>query len=433
MRITAHTVQLPTPRYRCNDNYQPHDFNKDNSKSKFTVAITDDFSLDSTISNTAGPNGGIFMDTTHRLQNENRVATTVLCTANKNLRMTPERQGQFRRKCGASELMDSIAEAAESLAEDAAVNMRKLKWSSTTRSKGYTFLKTVGPMIAGWLRATIEKIVARAKEVAQVLKELGIEDDVFIRLCQFHVIQAILHFDCDDRRRGLGFMLPLERCRSWDQSEATKYLFYDELKEILREVDAIELQDHLEDDSSSDDEAIHRESAKQKTAKQKPPPKPRTKRARASGLTSGAYQVALRARLLRFRDLKDHLEASLYPDLDHAPTPGHNTVIQYQVDRVRERLNALIPADQRHNYALVAKAGPSMFWVLTMAYLTGCDDAASYAALKNGGLERELCEAERILEVYNMVCFDEDMDRVAKISVPGLEVPDPYFRDYCSS
>ncbi|KAJ7249981.1 hypothetical protein C8J57DRAFT_1239542 [Mycena rebaudengoi] len=268
-----------------------------------------------------------------------------------------------------------------------------------------------GPMIAGWLRATIEKIVARAKEVAQVLKELGIEDDVFIRLCQFHVIQAILRFDCDDRRRGLGFTLPLERCRSWDQWEVTKYQFYDELKEILGEVNATELQDHPEDDSSSDDEAIHRESAKQRTAKQKPPPKPRTKRARASGLTCEQALVPIKwpSTLVFwyrnfsqfyppsqcFRDLKDHLE--------------------------------------RHNYALMAKAGPSMFWVLTMAYLTGCDDAASYAALKNGGLERELCEAERILEVYNMVCFDEHMDRVAKISVPGLEAPNPYFRDYRSS
>ncbi|KAJ7249987.1 hypothetical protein C8J57DRAFT_1239548 [Mycena rebaudengoi] len=144
----------------------PHDFNKDDSKSKFTVAITDNFSLDSTIANTAGPNSGIFMDTTHRLQNENRVATTVLCTANQNLHMTPRAYltavfkqvypfdrvvllhfclpvfaaafsadlgSQFRRKCGASELMDSIAEAAESLAEHAAVNM------------------------PGWLRATIEK------------------------------------------------------------------------------------------------------------------------------------------------------------------------------------------------------------------------------------------------------------------------------------
>ncbi|KAJ7281010.1 hypothetical protein C8J57DRAFT_1501209 [Mycena rebaudengoi] len=49
--------------------YQPHDFGEKDHKSKFTVAITDDFSLNSTIANTAGPNGCILMDTTHRFQN----------------------------------------------------------------------------------------------------------------------------------------------------------------------------------------------------------------------------------------------------------------------------------------------------------------------------------------------------------------------------
>ncbi|KAJ7476402.1 hypothetical protein B0H11DRAFT_2427045 [Mycena galericulata] len=69
--------------------YTPHDFSKPDNESKFSVAITDAFSLDSTILNTAGRDGALFMDSTHRLHNENRAATTVLCTANSNKHMMP--------------------------------------------------------------------------------------------------------------------------------------------------------------------------------------------------------------------------------------------------------------------------------------------------------------------------------------------------------
>jgi hypothetical protein len=70
--------------------YEPHDFKlEDDSKSKFRVAITDDFSLDSTILNTEGPNGTIFIDSTHRLRNENRAATTIFCTADEGKHVMP--------------------------------------------------------------------------------------------------------------------------------------------------------------------------------------------------------------------------------------------------------------------------------------------------------------------------------------------------------
>ncbi|KAK7013538.1 hypothetical protein R3P38DRAFT_2788427 [Favolaschia claudopus] len=66
-----------------------HNFEAPDSKSEFTVGITDNFSLDSTILNTEAPNGTIFLDSTHRLHNENRAATTVLCTANEGKHVMP--------------------------------------------------------------------------------------------------------------------------------------------------------------------------------------------------------------------------------------------------------------------------------------------------------------------------------------------------------
>lgn len=58
--------------------YKPHDFSAPDEKSEFTVAITDNYSLDSTILNTCTPDGIIFVDSTHRLQNEDRAATSLL-------------------------------------------------------------------------------------------------------------------------------------------------------------------------------------------------------------------------------------------------------------------------------------------------------------------------------------------------------------------
>ncbi|KAK6988953.1 hypothetical protein R3P38DRAFT_3373654 [Favolaschia claudopus] len=85
------------------------------------------------------------------------------------------------------------------------------------------------------------------------LRELGITN-YYIRLCQFHVIFAILRFDFDDGSQGLGFAIPvsikaeilvlfriLQRCRSWDQWEATKRNFHEGLVDLLGDADRDEL------------------------------------------------------------------------------------------------------------------------------------------------------------------------------------------------
>jgi hypothetical protein len=79
----------------CPSSYTRHDFSKPDADSQFTIGITDQFSLDSTILNTAGPEGIIFMDSTHRLQNENWAATTVFCTANAERHMMPGECSSF--------------------------------------------------------------------------------------------------------------------------------------------------------------------------------------------------------------------------------------------------------------------------------------------------------------------------------------------------
>ncbi|KAJ7174739.1 hypothetical protein C8R46DRAFT_1031343 [Mycena filopes] len=225
--------------------YTPHDFGKPDEESTFKVAITDDFSTDSTILNTAGPNGVLLMDSTHRLQNENRAATTVLCTANEDKHMAP----------GAYLISANIK--AETIKE--------------------------------WLLATIAKIEARAREIVAVLKALGLEDDVFIRLCQFHVIQAILRWDSDGGKAGIGFKLSLDlkfeicvlfrtlqRCRTWESWPLAKQTFHEGLESLLGDVEETSPELDAGELSEADDKSV--KAAPKKSV-------PQTKAAKAAGLS----------------------------------------------------------------------------------------------------------------------------------------------------
>ncbi|KAJ7743233.1 hypothetical protein DFH07DRAFT_979671 [Mycena maculata] len=231
-------------------NYTAHDFTKPDSQSKFTIAITDDFSLDSTILNTAGPNGTLFMDSTHRLHNENRAATTVLCTANSGLHMMPGAylisaniQGETIREFlvrTVHKIMERVEEAAKDPStihhRDPAERERIYRRCLSILQNGFDFTNI-----------NIDKSRSELNGILEALKDLGMHD-VYIRLCQFHVIQAILRFDADSGGQGLGFAIPysikfeiivlfrsLQRCRSWDGWDEAKQVFHEGLEELLSE------------------------------------------------------------------------------------------------------------------------------------------------------------------------------------------------------
>lgn len=128
--------------------------------------------------------------------------------------------------------------------------------------------------------------------VLTVLKELGL-NDAYIRLCQFHIIQAILNWDCDNGKRGIGFTLShdlkfeicvlfrtLQQCRMWDAWPETKATFYKGLEALLSG-----LVEESSDDGSSDGHSQTDNTPENFSKKKKPLPKPRTKEAKVSGLT----------------------------------------------------------------------------------------------------------------------------------------------------
>ncbi|KAK7015046.1 hypothetical protein R3P38DRAFT_2544135 [Favolaschia claudopus] len=217
--------------------YNPHDFEAPDHKSKFTVAITDNFSLDSTILNTAAPNGTLFMDSTHRLHNENRAATTVLCTANEGKHVMPVGAYLISANIQASTIKDWFVET-----------IRKIEACAQEVAADKSRIHHRDPAATDRLYARCQRIAANGKfdftniNIDKSRSEyngiLGITN-YYIRLCQFHVIFAILRFDFDNGDQGLGFTIPvtmkaqililfraLQRCRSMEQWEDAKRTFH---------------------------------------------------------------------------------------------------------------------------------------------------------------------------------------------------------------
>ncbi|KAJ7176820.1 hypothetical protein C8R46DRAFT_1346767 [Mycena filopes] len=276
-------------------NYTPHDFEKPDSESKFTVGITDDFSMDSIIDNTRAPNGTLFVDSTHRMRNDNRAATTVLCTADDGQHMMPGAyliSANIQAKTIKEFLVETIqkveARAAEIVADPSKVQHR----DPATRDR---ILKRCQHIVENGFDCTninMDKSRSQLNGILDALEELGMHD-TYLRLCQFHVVQAILGFHTDRGPRGIGFAIPtstkfemvvlfriLQRCRSYEQWEESKRVFHEGLRVLLDGAD----QETLAKQAAAEDELVlGRSPAKPRAAK--PAPQPRSKKAKQAGRT----------------------------------------------------------------------------------------------------------------------------------------------------
>ncbi|KAJ7710692.1 hypothetical protein B0H17DRAFT_1123811 [Mycena rosella] len=282
-------------------NYNPHDFTQDDSKSKFMVAIIDNFSLDSTILNIAGPNGTVFVDSTHRLQNKNRAATTALCTANTKLHMMPEPEfmlpGAYliSTNIKAGTIKDFIVETVKKIvarAKEVAADKSKIQHRDPAMlDRIFARCQDIAANGFDLTNINMDKSRSQYNSVIEALRALGI-DYVFIRLCQFHVIQVLIRFDADNGHQGIGFAIPddtkfriimlfhaLQRCREWKDWEETKQLLGATDREALAAQAAAEQEARAR--SQPQDPAAPVEAQSQ--PKIRNPPKPHTNQAKADG------------------------------------------------------------------------------------------------------------------------------------------------------
>lgn len=129
--------------------YTPHDFSQPDALSDFTVALTDNFSLDSLLLNAA--HGGWALDSSWRNKNENHAAVTFLISINDDHHAMPG-----------------------VLASRSSAQSTRLTPSSCT---GAVFLSanTRADTLERLLRATKEKLAQRAQAIfaGMLFRQLG--------------------------------------------------------------------------------------------------------------------------------------------------------------------------------------------------------------------------------------------------------------------
>ncbi|KAJ7308723.1 hypothetical protein DFH08DRAFT_488600 [Mycena albidolilacea] len=279
--------------------YTPHDFNQPDDKSNFAVAITDDFSLDSTLLNTEGPNGTLFMDSTHRLHNENRAATTVLCTANEAKHVMPGVyliSANIKARTIKGWFVETIRKLEARSREIADDKTKILYRDTTTVNRLFDRSQHIAANGFDFMNINIDKSRSEYNGITEALRELGIRN-YCIRLCQFHVVFAILRFDFDDGAHGLGFSVPvaikaqilvlfriLQRCRSRDRWDDAKRTFYAGLQALLGDVDTETMAQAAAAEQAVGEEAGSTSQSKQGNGrKRRGTARPRTKAAKAAG------------------------------------------------------------------------------------------------------------------------------------------------------
>ncbi|KAJ7640529.1 hypothetical protein B0H17DRAFT_884651, partial [Mycena rosella] len=210
--------------------------------SEFSIGLTDDFSLDSFILFGSGPSGIGLLDSSWHGKTENCAALTVLCSVNTGGHMVPasmfisanvKEATMFRFIEGTHQ---KVVERARAITLDRTPDLHQKICAAAALIVLHGFL------VLHWM---IDKCRANLNALLKCKKH-RLFGRVYIRLCQFHVIQAILRWDWEIGKRGLGFPLSLDikfeilyhfrelqRCRSLDNWEAAKCVFFERVHELF--------------------------------------------------------------------------------------------------------------------------------------------------------------------------------------------------------
>ncbi|KAJ7645288.1 hypothetical protein B0H17DRAFT_840513, partial [Mycena rosella] len=216
--------------------------------SEFSIGLTDDFSLDSFILFGSGPSGVGLLDSSWHGKTENHAALTVLCSVNTGGHMVPasmfisanvKEATMFRFIEGTHQ---KVVERARAITLDPAIVQDRTPDLHQKICAAAALIVLHGFLVLHWM---IDKCRANLNTLLKCKKH-RLFGRVYIRLCQFHVIQAILRWDWEIGKRGLGFPLSLDikfeilyhfrelqRCRSLDNWEAAKRVFFERVHKLF--------------------------------------------------------------------------------------------------------------------------------------------------------------------------------------------------------
>ncbi|KAJ6609158.1 hypothetical protein B0H10DRAFT_1954814 [Mycena sp. CBHHK59/15] len=190
--------------------YQLHDFERPDSESPFTVGLTDDYSLDNGI--VYAEDRGLGSDQCWWTKSQNRTAMSLLYSGH----MVPN-PSVISTRNRSPEIVAKIIANAESIVED------------------------------GWRMAhlMIDKHWPSLLALKDFIQKYGLTS-VFIHICQFHVVYAIMRWEWENGRKGLAltigmdlkyqiifFFWSVQRARTLDQFEQLKVRFLEDLKALI--------------------------------------------------------------------------------------------------------------------------------------------------------------------------------------------------------
>ncbi|KAF8180937.1 hypothetical protein K438DRAFT_1976392 [Mycena galopus ATCC 62051] len=302
--------------------YVPHDFSKPDSESAFTIGLTDDYSLDSGIAYSLN-DGGLGSDQCWRNKSQNRAALSLLCTVDEGKHMVPvatfisanaRAETLFQFFVGTYE---KVVDRAKAITTDPSI--------ITTRNRA--------PEIIEAIQDNAESIVSNGWQIAQVMIDKHYPSllalkmfiqkynlTLRIRICQFHVVRALLYWEWGDGRKGLAAVIPkaikfhiiwlfrfVQRARTREEFDQLTPKFLAEVKKLFMDDD--ELGDDDEEDELEDDDVA---AAMASQASKAPNPKHRSKGRRGKPKTPEVRQAM-------FDAVSEYFETAWFIDawIDH--------------------------------------------------------------------------------------------------------------------
>ncbi|RDX52563.1 hypothetical protein OH76DRAFT_1480666 [Lentinus brumalis] len=185
--------------------YTPHNFQVAETLSEFTVAMTDPFSLDSLILN--GLARGWALDSSWRNKNENRAAVTFLIAVSEAMHAMP---GSVLMSANVrTHTLASYLRATKVKLLERAIAIDK----GEVTPEGRTDTELASLREGARLMTDDDYVVCHFmidKSLAELYAIREVYPGVRIRLCQFHVVQAITRLDCDSGERGAPMRITME-------------------------------------------------------------------------------------------------------------------------------------------------------------------------------------------------------------------------------
>ncbi|KAJ7624860.1 hypothetical protein FB45DRAFT_1030980 [Roridomyces roridus] len=247
--------------------YNAHDFSKADSKSKFTLGLTDEYSLDSGIAFSIGPNGGLGSDQSWRHKSQNRAAMSLLTTIDEEGHMVPvsvflsakaNTETILSFLCGTHDKIVTRAQAIIQNPETVSTLNRPDEIVATIRRNAITIVAE------GWQirRIMIDKHYPSLRAIQAFIAKYNLKG-VSIRLCQFHVVDTILIWQWADGNKGLAVKIPqrlkiqiiflfrfVQRARTRDEFDTLSGDFLEAVRGII--MSAVGSEDDEDEDEGSD-------------------------------------------------------------------------------------------------------------------------------------------------------------------------------------